>query len=225
MRINMASITVIALIAVFGTSHAGWRLAYQLPSDDLSWGISAPDATHVYVAGMSDSPPCNMGCVMGTRDGESWNFDESYSANHMIMQCDFVNENLGYACGTETIILKYEGEGQEDTPTATATDSTPPRILVAGYMHTRLTSRNGGTFTMMAVCRDPLMAVYGYVGLYFNHTYTGVDLALVDPTSLVYSFPETNLGAGLGSDRLILGLKAHRSLYTSAEWPWLEVPE
>jgi hypothetical protein len=119
-----------------------------------------------------------------------------------------------------------------NTPTATATASptpTPdpagprPRVLVAGYLTTSLTTAQGGTMTLLAVAESPGSRV-DRLGLFYEGGYL-LDLpppAMDGPYStFTWSLP---FGAGVPPAWLVLQLQATDQMNRASDfWPYLEV--
>lgn len=109
------------------------------------------------------------------------------------------------------------------TPSPTA-EAAQPMILMAGYMDTHLSMRQGGHLTMLALVSDTPPSVVNTVEVFVSGVPTGVYLDDSANPNAVFILPAVDLGPGLPVQSMLLELQATGSLgVTSTLWPYLSV--
>ncbi len=131
--------------------------------------------------------------------------------------------NTGILTATPTI-TPIPTQTPTITPTPTETPIQQPRVMLAGYMSSRLGSTSGGIFEMLAMVDDINQVGISRAMLYLGDSYLGVDLSLADAQNWVFVFPAAELSAPINKQVLLLSIIALDNVaQRSPRWPYLNV--
>ncbi len=177
----------------------------------------SPNRWIVYAASFKDA-------LVLVQDG--WNPCLVYRDNQDgVARCYFTRSLYSTPTPTPTVPATSPTVTPTTTPTATATapGCQPPRVIIAGYLNTHITSSTGGYMSLFAAAYDPQQWQALLLEIYFEGEPTGLTMPMIDPVNYFYRLDIDKFPSGIPQGYILIEIMPRGSGCEGDLWPYLPV--